>query len=235
MNTVDSKDVAFEALLRQAVIDNYLEEVENIPSNKELSKIYSFSTGFEQRMKKLLLKDKTKDSVKKLLYYTKRVAVFIMATSTVLFSALLFNSDVRASAARAIVNIYEHFTSIRFNDTTNINLKDFEINMDIGYLPDGYFEYSREELGDMIIITITNEDSNILHMIFSSDMDNFIDNDNRIFAEYIINENIVFVTTITNKDFDNILIGSINSFTINIEGNISSDELLEIFKSIEFN
>ncbi|WP_026476234.1 DUF4367 domain-containing protein [Alkaliphilus transvaalensis] len=230
MSTRNSNDVAFEALLRQAVIDNYLEEITSIPSNEELYKIYSFSPEFELKMDKLFSKDKAKDNFKQILYYTKRVAILIMATSTILFSALLFNSDVRASVVRVGVNIYEQFTSIRFNNATYVNLADFEIN--IGYLPDGYFEYSREELGDVGIITITNKEK-VLYIIYSSNMDNFVDNENRIFEERIINDDIVFVTTATGKDFDNILIGSIGSLTINIEGEFVADELIKVFKSIK--
>jgi len=46
-------DNVFEALFRQAVIDNFLEEIDSLPPDEELSKIYIFSPEHEARMQRL--------------------------------------------------------------------------------------------------------------------------------------------------------------------------------------
>jgi len=53
MYGVEYDESVFESLFRQAVIDAFVKEIEAIPSNEELKKIYSFSPQFELRMKKL--------------------------------------------------------------------------------------------------------------------------------------------------------------------------------------
>jgi hypothetical protein len=60
MNKDRVNDEVFEALFRQAVIDDFNEEIDSIPTNEDLAKIYSFSPEFEIRMKKLFIKDRRK-------------------------------------------------------------------------------------------------------------------------------------------------------------------------------
>lgn len=64
MNKDQMNDLIFEALFHQAVIDNFNEEIDSIPINEQLSKIYSFSPGFEMRMKKLFTKDRRRSFTK---------------------------------------------------------------------------------------------------------------------------------------------------------------------------
>ena len=53
MINMDGNRNLFDALLRQAVIDNYEEELAAIPDEQELSAVYSFSDTHNARMKNL--------------------------------------------------------------------------------------------------------------------------------------------------------------------------------------
>ncbi len=54
MNKNQVSDTVFEALFRQAIIDDFNEEMDSIPTNEQLARIYSFSSKFEMRIKKFL-------------------------------------------------------------------------------------------------------------------------------------------------------------------------------------
>ncbi|MGJ0847299.1 hypothetical protein ACR77J_11465 [Tissierella praeacuta] len=54
MNKNQVSDTVFEALFRQAIIDDFNEEMDSIPTNEQLARIYSFSSKFEMHIKKFL-------------------------------------------------------------------------------------------------------------------------------------------------------------------------------------
>ena len=61
MNKNPISDTVFEALFRQVVIDDYIDEVESAPSREELAKLYPISPEFDLRMKKLFDRVRRKD------------------------------------------------------------------------------------------------------------------------------------------------------------------------------
>lgn len=70
MNKDQVNDVIFEALFRQAVIDDFNEKIDSIPTNEQLAEIYSFSWEFEMRMKKLFVKDHRRKFLKNAMLYS---------------------------------------------------------------------------------------------------------------------------------------------------------------------
>jgi len=123
MNKDQVNDVVFEALFRQAVIDDFNEEIDSIPTNEQLAKIYSFSSEFEIRMKKLFIKDRRSSLLKNTMLYSRRVASVLIIVLGLLFGTLLFNTEVRAAVGRVLVEWYEKFTSFTFSDDEVIDEK----------------------------------------------------------------------------------------------------------------
>lgn len=69
MNKAQMDDVVFEALFRQAVIDDFNEEIAPISANEQLANIFTFSPEFEMRMKKLFKKDRRRSLLKNTMLY----------------------------------------------------------------------------------------------------------------------------------------------------------------------
>ena len=123
MNKDQVNDVVFEALFRQAVIDDFNKEIDSIPTNEQLAKIYSFSPEFEIRMKKLFIKDHRRSLLKNTMLYSRRVASVLIIVLGLLFGTLLFNTEVRAAVGKVFVEWYERFTSFTFKDDEIISEK----------------------------------------------------------------------------------------------------------------
>ncbi|MFJ3388649.1 hypothetical protein [Lysinibacillus sp. NPDC086135] len=104
MNKIN--DSVFEALFRQAIIDEFNEEIDSIPPKEELIKTISFSPEFELRMKRLFAREKRKGYYKKVLFYSKRVAAVFVITTTKIFGMRLFNPEVRAAVKNTVVEWY---------------------------------------------------------------------------------------------------------------------------------
>ena len=98
MNKNQVSDTVFEALFRQAIIDDFNEEIDSIPTNEQLAKIYSFSIDFEIRMKKLFTRDRRRSSFKNAMLYSRKVASILIIVLGLLFGTLLFNKEVRCSS-----------------------------------------------------------------------------------------------------------------------------------------
>lgn len=225
-------DMVFETLFRQAVIDDFNEEINSIQSNEELSKTYSFSTEFETRMKRLLIKDRRKDYVKKTMYYSRKVALIIIIVLGLLFGSLLLSTEVRATVGKVLVEWYERFTTFSFRDDEVI---DGNKDWILGYIPEGYVQNNYEVLGRIKNIEFENNQGDKIR--FSYVPDNSItnisvDNENHKIDSFVVEENKAYSIIATNNDFDNGIIWNMEGYTFDLWSKLSIDELKRVAESI---
>lgn len=228
MNTDQVNDSIFEALFRQAVIDDYLEEINAIPSNEELSKIYTFSSKFELRMKKLFAREERRERFIILAKYAKRVAAVFVFGVIVLFGALLFNPEVRAAVQKVIIQWYGQFTSFTFTNELSSNA-DTNI-LYTGYLPDGFKKHKTEDLTTMTYVIFLNSVGDEIRIKYSQ-ADNInlsVDNENHLVEEYTVNGRQTFAVTAISNEFENGVIFDSNGFVLEIWSSLSIDELLKM-------
>jgi hypothetical protein len=234
MDNEQLTDSLFEALFRQAVIDDYVAEIDGIPPNEELAKIYSFSPEFELRMKKVFARYRRKEIFVRITKYIKRVAVVFLLASTVLFGILLINPEVRAAVGKVVVEWFEKFTSITFSG------EEMETNEDMGrlrteYMPDGYFQSSIEYFGNRTQVIFSNDSSAEIRFIYSpgKNIANFsIDNENHTIENYMIGNASAFIAAALNNDFDNGIIFNVENYDVEIWGKIPVDELIKMAESV---
>ena len=228
-------DVVFEALFCQAVIDNFNEEIDSIPSNEQLTKLYSFSPEFEIKMKKLFIKDSRKDFAKTVLLYSKRVASILIIVLGLLFSTLLFNTEVRAAVGKVLVEWYEKFTSFTFEDN-----KVFGENKGwtLGYLPEGYIQKKYEVLGHITSIEYRNNQDEKIRFTYipeGSITNISVDNENHEINTCVILNNEAFSISAVDDAFDNGVIWNMDGHTFDLWGKIPVNELKKIAESISEN
>ena len=222
----------FEALFRQAIIDDYNEEIDSIPSKEKLMQTISFSPEFELKMKKLFVYDKRKDSLKKAFNYSKRAAAILFISITVFFGVLLFSSEVRAVVKNTVVEWYEKFTSFIFhNETYNINDKK---EWRPEYLPEGYRESSVDKLGKAIKIEYADPKGNIIFFSYrpgENATNVSVDNENHQIESRTINGHEAYIAKATGEEFDNGVIWSMKVYTFILWSKLPIDELIKIAES----
>lgn len=227
-----ANDTIFEALFRQAVIDDFNDEINFIPSNEQLTKLYSFSPEFEIKMKKLFIKNSRKDFAKTVLLYSKRVASILIIVLGLLFSTLLFNTEVRAAVGKVLVEWYEKFTSFTFEDNKVIDDKK---EWTLGYLPEGYEQENYEILGRITSIEYRNNQGENIRFTYvpeGSVTNISVDNENHEISNYVILGNEAFSITALDDKFDNGVIWNMDGHTFDLWGKVSIDELIKIAESI---
>jgi len=232
VNINQINDTVFEALFRQAVIDNFYEEIDSIPSNKQLSMMYSFSIGFEARMRKLFSRELRRNSFKNAMFYSRKIASILIIVLGLLFGALLFNNEVRAAVRKVLVEWYDKFTSFTLKDDDVVSeKKDWMLN----YLPEGYSMKNYEVLSHITNMEFVNNQGNKIRFSYCLDegITNIsIDNENHeIFECEIMNNEAYCIIAIDDK-FDNGVIWYMKGHVFDLWGKIPIDELKKIAESI---
>lgn len=232
MNKDKVNDLIFEALFRQAVIDNFNEEIDSIPTNEQLSKKYLFSTEFEMQMKALFAKDRRISSIKTFILYSRKVASIFIIVLGLLFCTLLFNTEVRASVGKVFIEWYEKFTSFTFRGDEVVDEKK---DWNLKHLPEGYAQENYELLGSITNIEFINNQGNKIRFSYrpeKSFTNISVDNENHEIASCIILDKEAFAISAVNDKFDNGVIWNMNGHTFSLWGKLPIDELKKMAESI---
>jgi hypothetical protein len=228
-------DSVFEALFRQAIIDEYNEEIDSIPPKEELIKTIIFSPDFELRMKRLFAREKRKGYYKKALSYSKRVAAAFVITTTIIFGMLLFNPEVRAAVKNTVVEWYDKFTSFIFQSEASDTNKNMEWQPE--YLPTGYHENFIEKLGKSTNVEYADPQGNIVYLSYrpeENDTNISVDNENHKIESETINGQVAYILRATSEEFENGVIWSMEGYTFSLWSKLSVDELVKIAQSIYY-
>ncbi|WP_406241879.1 DUF4367 domain-containing protein [Tissierella carlieri] len=235
MNKNQVSYTVFEALFRQAIIDDFNEEIDSIPTNEQFAEIYSFSIDFEIRMKKLFTRDRRRSSFKNAMLYSRKVASILIIVLGLLFGTLLFNNEVRAAVGKVLVEWYDKFTSFTFRDDEVIGeKKDWTLN----YLPKGYALKNYEVLGRITNIEFTNNQGDKIRFSYRLEegITNIsVDNENHEINSYVILDKEAFSITAVNDKFDNGVIWNMEGHTFDLWGKVPVDELKKVAESISEN
>lgn len=234
MNTTRMSDSMFEALFRQAVIDEYTHEIDSILPNETLMDMISFSSDFELRMKQLLAKDHRIEIIKRVLYIGKRAAIFIIVVISIVFCVLLTNSEVRAVVKNTVIEWYDRFTSFLFHEESSSISEMKEWRPD--YLTMGYDEASIERLGRATNIEYSNSLGNIIYFSYRPGGNNTnisIDNENHQIESDDINGHEAYIAIATSDDYDNGVIWTMEGYIFSVWSKLSIDELKKIAQSIK--
>lgn len=226
------KDVIFEALFRQAVIDRFEEELAAVPSNDELSRLYSFSEKHILKMRKLFSSDRRIMRAAAFAKWTKRTAAAIVITTTVLFAALMFVPEVRAAVVNTIIEWYEEFTKF-----TSKGQPPSEPHAWIPeYVPEGYAEIGRTSSAGMISIDYQDTSGNLLFFISSpSDNSLSVNNEDVEYRKEVLDGVEYYIFEGAAADQYNAVICEIDGrqYRLSAEGVLPVDELIKILQSVK--
>ena len=119
-----------DELLKQAVLEFHTRELEQIPDNLSLKRIYEpLSDIFYARIKQIIYKLKCQQRKIKMLQNVA-AAIFV-----VILLSLLSNPGVITRATDAIIKWFDNFVQIHYEDDNNLEeLKEYGF----GYVPDGF-------------------------------------------------------------------------------------------------
>jgi hypothetical protein len=191
-------DSVYDALFRQAVIDNFLEELDSLPPDEELAMLHTFSPEHESRMRRLFARETRKARVHAAVKWSLRAAAALVISAAVIFEALVFVPQARAAVAQTIIEWYSQFTRFTTGEP------DTEITApEPRYVPEGYAEIVHDNWEMMSTIIYENEDGGVI--IFDSVQASgslSVGNENKSYEARVIGgvEYHVFESTVTGGD-----------------------------------
>ena len=178
-NTLDS---VLEANLRQAVIDDLMDEVESVSDNKTLAGMYTLSERHITRMEKLFAQEKRRVAFIKVKKNMKRVAVVAMIIIAVCSGVLMTHPQVRAAVAGTVIEWFDKFTKFTGMRTDSSGVLR---NWGINYIPEGYEETARHESELLSYIDYANSEGGSFTFVYSPAETGMtaIDNEDMIYRE----------------------------------------------------
>lgn len=228
MSEYNFNEKVFDALFQEAVRDNFYLELEDLPNNKELNELYTFSPEHEARMRQLFLKERRKIKLTSFVKWSKK-AVAIIAIIVSLFSGgLMTNASVRKAVYDTLIEWYDKYAS--FTSATSSEAE--KTNIQPSYLPDGFIESSRLEMTEFTIIEYTLGE---LTITFQSSLANgliAVNNENINYTTFIENEIEYHRFTATSDVAENIIVWTLDGQRYTVSSTLSIDELHKIAVSV---
>lgn len=196
-----SQEDLFESMLKAAVMENSLEELEEYPPDSELDQI-QIPERLDKHMHKIIRKHTFREKTKHILHFVRKgvsTAMIILGAS---FAALLFSQDIRAACMDVIVRIYERY--IEFDASgSEVSVQPIQLN----YVPEGYSLDGIEYFKLYTICTYTNDNQDIITFSYGdSPIISQVDNENYNILSININGSDGKLFISNNELFPNTLI-----------------------------
>jgi len=223
-------DSVFEALFRQAVIENFYDELDSLPPRDELAKQYIPSDAHKARMKRLFASEARKERLRATSKLCRRIAAAFVITAAILLGALMSVPQVRASVIQTFVEWYERFVSF-----TSGSPEASKTNMEPEYVPEGFIEIIRDDLTMMTIIVYANdaEGSMITFQSFRASDAIAVDNENAAFSIQQIDGVEYHLLSADDDTGENTIVWDMDEQRYVITSTISMDELVKIAVSVK--
>ena len=182
-------------LLSEAFTRYEKEYLNSLPSEDELSERYPIT---EKELRSVEKYRRRSEKIKKYgrplaAVYLRRAVAVLLITVSLAFGAMMLNGEVRAAVVNAIVQTFDKFLSISFNNDSaqsdeNLNIYDFDV---LSNIPDGYELVKEREDGHQRYYEFKNENNVMLCVIvaYTDGTSIGLDNEHSTFEEIEIDGN----------------------------------------------
>lgn len=174
--------------LNQAFREAIMLEFVDVPDESQIT--FAFSEKFEQKMQKLIARQK-KSYWKYVNTAKKRVAIAVISLLSMLMLAMS-NEDVRASMLQWCENVYKEYIHYYFEGETT---KKIEHEYQLTVIPDGFEKVYEQRDTESIMITYENQVGDYIQFRqqITEDFDTYVDNEKGKWSTVVINDKDVKV------------------------------------------
>lgn len=230
MDNAKLDDVLFEAIFRQAVIENHWQELDEIPSEEELAKVYTFSELHNERMRKLFASDERKERLARLYRGSRKGAAIILITSGILFAILMTTPSVQAAVTEVFVEWYEQFTKFTSRQGETIEAKAWSPS----YLPDGFEVFDTFATFDMTNIRYADMTGQVIDFEYMPIDGTLSVNNEGVEYNSVVSDGITFhIFAAISDNETNTIIWEVDGYRLNLRSVLPVDVLYEIAYSVK--
>lgn len=220
----------FEILLRKALIAKYENEVAN--AQRE-AKEHSYSDTFKMKLKRTYNSINRLERIKFAGKIIKKVAIIAASVMGILFGGLMTQPEVYAAVEKVIKSVFSTHDSYIYQGTTSET--SFNINIRLGYVPEGY-ELSSVFYSDYnVSLTYESLDEKYIYFDYGLAENSLISVDNERHNCYELNiENTTFYFyKAISADDNNTLIWYEDDCYYCIDAQFDADMIVKIAENIK--
>ena len=217
----------FDAIFAQAVVDNFMDELDSLPPEAELSKKYVYSASHEERMKRLFRKEEFKEYFKTATTYLKKIAAVIVIIAAVLFGGMMTVPQVRAMTVQTVIQWFDQFTKFAPQGSESNEWKP-------AYVPEGYSEIDKVISEKLSFIVFQDNNGNQISFTFVPADGSVSVNDEGVDYSRITDGSVVYHIFASKDALQNSsVVWEQDGMRFVLEGTLTKNELLKIAKSVE--
>lgn len=230
MTEQNTRDALFEALFRQAVIDNYEEEIAEGLDEGDGLKLHIFSERHNLRMKKLFAQAEGRERLQYGIKWAGRCVAAVLVGTLVFFSALMTVPEVRAAVKSVVIEWFDQFTKFSSDESAPKEVQ----NWAPSYIPEEFYEDERYDDFGHVTIRYSNTNGDIIRFSYIDQSGSIsVDNESRKFYEVVNGEIIYYVFEAEASNKGNSVIWDQDGYRFTVKGQSSIDNLLNMAKSIK--
>ena len=218
----------FDGMLKTALEETTINEMETLPSQKELDEMFPRSEIFDKKVSKIINREeksyKKKRNIKRIYKFVAVFVALIIATGIVVYSVeawriRFMNFIIDIQQDRTIIDFNEEFTG----DTFRMD------ELYLGYMPNGFRLEESSVTGSYLSVIFMSDD--LFFSITVNDITTImaIDTEDANVQRMQINE---FDALYSTNDNVNILVWHDNNNSYRIAGNIEQDKIIRIAENI---
>lgn len=240
MNKTEIQNQVFEIMLKAAVKENFERELRELPKEKDLSDDCELSQSAKTKIEKMIRKAHRNSAWLRIQTVTKKVAVLFAIIIPVSLGSLLSVGASRHAIFNAFLEWKSNHANIRYQDLVSSSgqgASSFDSDViEPQYLPDGFIEYQRTQIGSETEIEYRNKQGIkiILNKEPLSVGENLgIDTEHTTEEEIEILGNKAFLFTANSSGECSYLVWNDHSYSYLLSSKISPQELVKIAESIK--
>lgn len=220
-------DEWFEVLLKAAVIQNSMNEIECYPPQKEIDKL-PISDSCNHTIRRMIKRFRRRQWFGKVQRITKKTAAVLFITLGISFIALLQFKEVRAACRDILVRITSRYMEFDYN------VSDEEPEpFNIGYIPEGFYKVEESKQGIYSVrYENENEENLIVRQLKNGNVK--LDNEHHDITDITVNGLPGQYFAATDEGFRNILIWYDDRSLFIVKSTLDKDEILKVAESIKF-
>lgn len=228
MGDISAED-SMESLIRAAVIENSLRELDSYPDEAELDKLV-ISKRCDRRIKRAVKKLRFKETVSKSLRRAARPAAILIVICAGCFAFLMQFEEVRASCYDAVVEIFERYFEYDFKLDENDN----DAELELGYVPEGYYKIKDSENKFSSSVKYTNDIGDILTLQRAASDKLFqFDNENYEVTDIEIGNAKGKFFKSKKEKFSNYMVWKDDEFSYTLKAKLDEVEMKKIVENIK--
>jgi hypothetical protein len=220
------KDDALETVFKQAVIDNFKRELEEIEKEPDVP----VSERQQHRMASLLEKKQRRGNSAPAFVGVKKLASVAAALFIFLSGALLTVPEVRASVGEAIITWFDAFVQLGQGNPVDSTKADWHPTS----LPDGFGEADNAQAGAITTIRYTNPEGEMLEFMYVASDNALSTNNEGVKYAQVPRDGVVYHTfTAVSGDYKSSVVWDADGYLFAVTGYLPVERLLNTAWSVE--